>query len=193
MDRSSGSADRTPDAAWQQLVEIGEAERHFNGIESTYRGLASTWVLASFGGMGFAVSAAALPVSRGLVIFAIAAAGSLGVQLLWIVDLLAYHHLLAAYYLEGLRIESRYAALPQVRWNMWRQGIVEGRVKLFYAGCALVLIPFGLTAVLVSDTAPAGKGTAIGCVAILVACVWLLWRRSYNGWLYAAVKRIEQA
>jgi hypothetical protein len=178
--------------AWKYLVEIGQAERHFNVIESTYRGLASTWLLASFAGMGFAVNSTSLPVPRGIVIFAISVAGSLGVQLLWVVDLLAYHHLLAAYFLEGLRIEDHDRTLPQVRWKMWEQGIVERRVKMFYAGCSLVLLPFGLVAVFTSQNLGYGRAFAVLLsAAVPVILVGILWSRSWNAWLYEAVKQIR--
>jgi len=44
----------TPDPLVLDMYKhLAEQSQHFNGIESTYRTLASTWLLASFGGMGF--------------------------------------------------------------------------------------------------------------------------------------------
>lgn len=180
--------------AWKYLVEIGLSERHFNSIESTYRGLASTWVLASFAGMGFAINASTLPVAKGLVIFAVSVAGSLGVQLLWVVDLLAYHRLLTSYYLEGLRLEAQDASLPQIRWQMWAMGPVESRVKLFYSGCSLVLLPFGIVGALTAW--PAASDHAVLIVASGIAPVVMtivLWRLSYNQRLRDEVDRIRRA
>lgn len=188
------STDPTAPDPWAYLQEIGTNERHFNQIESTYRGLASTWVLASFAGMGwFATTAASAYVPHALGVFAISVAGSLGVQLLWLVDLLAYHHLLAAYFLEGLRLEFRNPALPQARWNMWKQGIVERRVKVFYAGCSLVTLPFGVTATVLSNDVTSSQRVAILVVAAVpVLMTVLLWRKSSNRWLADAVAAMER-
>lgn len=177
---------------WQYIQTIGDAERHFNDVESKYRALVSTWLLAAFAGMGFLANAQELPVPNEAAIFAIALAGSLGIQLLWIVDLLAYHRLLSAYYLEGMKIEARHPELPQVRWNMWRQGIVEARVKLFYAGCSTVLLPFGLAAVILEAgfnsgyTLLAAAFTAIPLIGSVV-----LWRNTDNAWLRREVEAIQ--
>jgi hypothetical protein len=170
---------------WQCLQEITQSEHHFNTIESKYRALVSTWLLATFGGMGF-IATADLPFPQGSAIFAIALAGSLGVQLIWVVDLLAYHHLLSAYFLEGLRIEARHPELPQVRWNMWQQGIVERRVKLFYSGCALAPLPFGGGALLSFADHPYYLLLTLLPLILTMA----LWNKSHNAWLQTEVEKL---
>jgi hypothetical protein len=35
------------------VLECGEQERHFGNLQGIYRGLASTWLLAMCGGIGF--------------------------------------------------------------------------------------------------------------------------------------------
>lgn len=35
--------------------EFGDYERHFNQMQSVCRGFASTWLLATFGGIGYAL------------------------------------------------------------------------------------------------------------------------------------------
>jgi hypothetical protein len=185
------STEEKNNSAWDYLKEIGVGERHFNEIESKYRALASTWLLASFAGMGFVATSVGLPLSKEIVIFAISLAGTCGIQLLWVVDLLAYHHLLAAYYLEGLKIEASDPHLPQIGWNIWKQGIVETRLKLFYAGCSVALLPFGLGALLASYKHTELTGL-IGVALVLVAicCSTLLWKKSTNAWLYTEVDKI---
>lgn len=176
---------------WRHIQTIGEAERHFNDVESKYRALVSTWLLAAFAGMGFLAGTDGLPVPQEVAIFAIALAGSLGIQLLWVVDLLAYHRLLSAYYLEGLRIEARHPELPQVRWNMWRQGVVEARVKLFYAGCSTILLPFGLVAVVQETGLASGYALlAAALTGIPLAASVVLWRNTDNAWLRSEVAAI---
>lgn len=38
------------DCVWKIVQECGEEERHFNQLQSVYRGIASSWLLATFGG-----------------------------------------------------------------------------------------------------------------------------------------------
>jgi hypothetical protein len=41
---------------WHFVTEIGLNERHFNQLQSSYRTLASQWLLAAFAGIGFVIS-----------------------------------------------------------------------------------------------------------------------------------------
>ena len=75
---------------------------------------------------------------------------------------------------------------------MWEQGIVEGRVKIFYAGCSLVLLPFGLVAAFTShhlDLARALMELLLATVPVML--VVMLWRRSRNAWLHNAVAKMR--
>lgn len=130
--------------ARELLAEIGRSEQHFNALEGEYRKLASAWLLGAFAGMGFVASSHELPLPAGPLILSIALGASLGIQLLWVVDLLAYHRLLLAYFLEGIRLERAHPQLPQVRSNMLKQGSVGRLVRLFYLGCALAPLPAGI-------------------------------------------------
>lgn len=104
---------------WKITTEIGATERHFNGIESTYRNIASGWLLATLGGIGFAVTQdLKIDVAREVLIAAVALGGSGGIVLLWILDLLVYHRLLQSVFVEGLILEGRYPWLPPFRHNM---------------------------------------------------------------------------
>lgn len=46
----------TFERVWKIASEIGVAERHFNDLQTGYRNMASGWLLATFGGIGFAVT-----------------------------------------------------------------------------------------------------------------------------------------
>lgn len=126
------------DLAWDVLKELGASERHFNNLEAEYRKLASIWLLAGFAGMGFILKEnpqMALP--REIALVAIGLAASIGIFLLWIVDLLVYHQLLDACFTQAKAIEKRYIqALPQVRSSMENtQGggkVVTTRLRWFY-------------------------------------------------------------
>ena len=49
----SSVQDLDRDEVWRMLLELGVQERHFNELESRYRTLASTWLLATFAALGF--------------------------------------------------------------------------------------------------------------------------------------------
>ena len=117
--KPSPLTDPETERAWAILCELRAAEEHFNTIKAQCRTLASTWLLAAFGAMGFLLTqqlAIGLPTE--VIVLGVALAASLGLTLLWILDLLVYHRLLDASFLEALKIEARYPSLPQVHHNM---------------------------------------------------------------------------
>lgn len=130
---------------WKVFTEFGITERHFNELESRYRNLASTWLLAVFAGFGFIITKEPIgvPFDRLLAITGIGIVGSIGIMLIWNLDLMVYHKLLTAVFEEGLDLEDNYPWLPQVRHNMMElhkgEG-VEPRVVWFYlAGNSILL------------------------------------------------------
>jgi hypothetical protein len=123
--------------AWDILKELGNSERHFNNLEAEYRKLASIWLLAGFAGMGFILKEnPQLALPREIALVAIGLAASIGIFLLWIVDLLVYHQLLDACFIEAKKIEKTHPQLPQVRSSMEHtQGggkVVTTRLRWFY-------------------------------------------------------------
>lgn len=103
--------------------EYGAYERHFNNLQNTYRGLASTWFLAAFAGVSFFYSSdfgGGLPISRELTASLITLAGGTGIVMLWLMDVLVYHRLLLAVISCSEQIESQQGAgfLPTLRQQM---------------------------------------------------------------------------
>lgn len=131
------------DRAWEIVKACDDREKHFNTLQSHYRTLASTWLLAAFGAMGFILSTTlntALP--RFTMIVAIAVAASLGLALLWVLDVLVYHELLIVGYIAGQQLENAFDWLPPIRshFGKERQPLpVRTFVGLFYAGGILAL------------------------------------------------------
>jgi hypothetical protein len=80
------------DLVWNIYKNLTAQCEHFNTLESTYRALASTWLLAAFAGIGFILKD--IHSERELYVAAIAAAGAVGILLLWLLDLMVYHRLL---------------------------------------------------------------------------------------------------
>jgi hypothetical protein len=92
----------------QQFLEIGTSERHFNTIEATYRGLASSWLFASFTAIGVILSRKTLPLhlNPALMGCAIAALGVIGITLFWVIDVLVHHQLLDCWFRQGILLEK---------------------------------------------------------------------------------------
>ena len=166
----------TSNQPWDQLKEIGESERHFNDLQVRYRLLASTWLLASFAGVGFIMTNVSPLDGKDLILCLVSIGGTIGVTVIWVLDLLGYHRLLAAYFLEGLRIEDENPGLPQIRWTMLSLGTVGSKAQLFYFVCALAPVTSGLILLLPSLFLSFG-GVSISQVAslgVLLAMVVLI-------------------
>ena len=138
----------TFDKIWKIVEEIGEEERHFNDIQARHRNMASVWLLATFGGIGFIISEKiSINIEQELLIAGIAAAGCIGMALLWVVDLLVYHRLLDSCFIEGLILEKKYPWLPRFRTNMMKtqegQGVLFRVVGFYLAPIVLLILVAG--------------------------------------------------
>jgi hypothetical protein len=124
-----------PDGASWKLAEY---ERHFNTIQAGIRGLASVWLLATFGSLATLLKekeAEALWVPTEWVIVAICAMGSTGLALLWVIDQLVYHRLLNAAFIVGLKLEKDDRSLPPLHASMYASMPKRGYaalLSLFY-------------------------------------------------------------
>ena len=89
--------------------ELGAYERHFNTMQGICRNIASTWLLATVGGIGYVVSK---NFSDSIIKFwlagsLVALAGAIGIFLLWILDVLVYHKLLLAVFEGSNTLEQK--------------------------------------------------------------------------------------
>lgn len=133
--------------AWDVLKQLGESEKHFNTLETEYRKLASIWLLAGFAGMGFVLGEnLKIDVPREIVVMAIGLATSIGIFLLWIVDLLVYHQLLHACFEQAKKMEKLYPEFPDVRSAMegTQAGgkVVTTRLRWFYVSLTAAPVIF---------------------------------------------------
>src|SRR5690348_6386881 len=85
---------------WDIVKECGEEERHFNQLQSVYRGIASTWLLATLGAVGYLLfskdTRGTDPRYIHLFSSVICFLGACGIGLIWVLDLRVYHRLLVA-------------------------------------------------------------------------------------------------
>lgn len=101
---------------WEIIKTITEAEHHFNNLCFKIRALASTWLLATFAGVGFLLEKTireGIPIDHLLVL--LCWVGSIGILVLWILDLQIYQKLLNAWFDAREPIEERNAHFPQMR------------------------------------------------------------------------------
>lgn len=147
MNGETKAADTPENLAWERLKELRAGEQHFNELKSGCRALASGWLLAAFGAMGFLLTQsvpADLPVE--VLILCVGLAGSAGLLLLWVLDLLVYHRLLDAYFSAAREIELAHPGLPQVRGRMIESqpgGQATTYQAWFYAGAVSAPLAFG--------------------------------------------------
>ena len=128
---------REPTDPWSTIIEIGLQERAFNTLQANYRALASTWLLATFGGVGFMWSLRPdpklpLPIPVDVVILFIGVAGAVGITLIWLLDLIVYHQLLEVVFWTGLAVELEHPEIPPMRVLMRATEAVSPKVERFY-------------------------------------------------------------
>lgn len=133
------------DQVVQLYNHIGEEERHFNQLELEYRKLASQWLLVALGAIGFVISKENLvPINVWILVISICLSASIGIFVLWLLDIKVYHELLHSAFKEGVALEKEYPELlPQIRNNMVNSqtgGDVIKRVILYYFFSILLLI-----------------------------------------------------
>jgi len=144
--------------SFDQLMKIydhiGDEERHFNTLELEYRKLTSQWLLVSLGAIGFVLTKPeVVPVNTWALVIAICLAASLGILVIWFLDLKVYHEQL----------------LPQIRNNMVSSqtgGDIIKRVVLYYFFSIALLFLIANIAVWMFD--PVHLGWCIGTNSVSV-------------------------
>jgi hypothetical protein len=169
---------------WSIYSEMGVEERHFNSLQSTYRALTSTWLLATFGSIGYFLSDKMVncPIDKWIMIIVIGFMSSTGIMLIWNLDLKVYHPLLAAAFGQGRLLEKQYSWLPQMRTNMMermRQRGVVSRVIWFYIfGSSIPLMISGVAFVIWSM--PKSIITSITGGGIFIVLIYLVCKFLYD-------------
>lgn len=122
------------ESVWKIVQECGEEERHFNQLQSVYRGIASTWLLATFGAVGYLLFDKNGAVAHPRLAAMVCMLGTFGVALLWMLDLSVYHRLLVSAFDEGKALEDHFLWLPRIRTNMltYTHSAVRRHLALYY-------------------------------------------------------------
>jgi len=124
---------------------ITDSEHHFNDLCFKIRTLASTWLLATFAGVGFVLTGQGdFVFAKTTVVILICWAGAVGVFVLWILDLQVYQKLLNTWFDARKEIEEESLYLP----NMWERmratqpgGRAANLIRFYYiATCSAPLL-----------------------------------------------------
>lgn len=123
---------------------IAEFLQHYNRIQSAYRTFASTWILATFVGMGYALSNKGLdlPFHPLIAVSFIALASATGIFLIWYLDLIVCEQSIATVVHAGIEMESVHRWLPRYYHNVNYLSKLLGYINsksIFYIGLLSIL------------------------------------------------------
>jgi len=135
--------------AYSSFMQIIDNLQHYNRIQVAYRLLASTWLLASFFGIGYSLSSyeVNLPFNPLITVALICVGSCMGIFLIWYMDLIVCERFIATIVYQGIDLEKQNAWLPQILHSVnqirsWL-GYVNSKL-VFYIGCfAIILIALG--------------------------------------------------
>lgn len=121
-----------------------EGIKHFDGIQTTYRVVSSTLLLAIIGAIGFLFSSmlTEFPINKLIGVIAICFSGIAGITALGFLDLIFQERLVVSNFIEALKFEKKYEWLPQVHHKMIHGGTHHGsptKKSLYYIGCSSCL------------------------------------------------------
>lgn len=179
---------------WEFVKMCEEREKHFNDIQSRYRTLASTWLLASFAGIGFALSTnLRTGVHWEVLVGGLGIVGGIGIALVWVVDVLVYHELLIAGHVAGQQLEKAFQWLPPIRSHFSvpkRSMAVRTYTAMFYAGgIAALSITSTLSLLLIGSTVstyavvPGVLGLCLIAMIFVLTSRALDWKQRLPKWV----------
>lgn len=117
--------------------------RHHGNLQTSYRIVASSWLLATFIAIGFILSTDnILPFDQMIAVALICALGITGLYLIWYEDTIVQDLLLDINVLEALRIETKHKSLPQIHHrflNLYKRTNAKYAKVIFYVGCTIIL------------------------------------------------------
>jgi hypothetical protein len=118
---------------------IGTVEGQLGSAQSSYRVLASTWLLACLAGIGFILKdlpdPPELPIKPYDVCAGIGIVGALSIILLWVMDICVYQRLLTVNFVAGMKMEGGNPWIPQIRSTIRTDfgGQLPRIVSIYYA------------------------------------------------------------
>lgn len=155
---------------------------HFSNMQNRYRSLASTWILAAFVGIGYLFSRHKidLPFNTSIAVVILCVLATIGISLLWHLDIVVYQKLWFGTIIEMARLEKK---------NKWLLGVNNEILKAhaskeyhffqsyFYIGCNIILLVMGcvISAIMgYPNFYVVGISVAVGVAIVLFLPKWML-------------------
>jgi hypothetical protein len=112
-------------------------ENHYNNIQNKYKSLASTWMVATFIGIGYLLSGieVSIPFNTYIAIMFLCLLSAEGILLLWFLDAGVYFRLIEAIFVETYFLEKKYPFLGEYHHNILKlhqEGTDPLRFQGFY-------------------------------------------------------------
>lgn len=100
--------------AYGLYVKLQKYKSHYYTVKLRYKILASTWIIATFIGLGYLLSGyeIGLPTTNLTGVVGIGILSSIGLSLLYYLDIFIYHRILHTIFLEAMHYEKKYDFLP---------------------------------------------------------------------------------
>ena len=165
------------DRVMRLVEEIGDKEEHFNNLQTSYRKLASTWLLGSFAACGYVLkSADELPFSEWYFVFGICMGATAGLCILWMMDLKVYQKLLGSFFFQGILLELQYYQwLTPFRINIvlgQKTGEIISKVQYYYFFSVVILQALAIIAVWHFEIFRSGIAGKIICTIVIAGAVF---------------------
>ncbi len=161
---------------WDMIKTITDAEHHFNNLCFKIRTLASTWLLATFTGVGFLLSKEIdSRLDNEEVIVLLCWIGSLGIFVLWILDLQVYQRLLNAWFEAREPIEERNPDFPQLMKAIKAtqpSGSASNLIKIFYMSLFGAPLLFGIYISIRWGTSEMILNFSIGLLVVFLVIIY---------------------
>lgn len=131
--------------AYGAYCQVAVALQHSNRIQLTYKAITSTWLLATFIGIGYSLSSIEvnLPLHPMLIVTILSVASFFVITLIWYLDLIVQEKNIASAVYAGLKLEKEYSWLPKAYHNVVGMHLLFSYVtmkSIFYLGCATLLL-----------------------------------------------------
>jgi hypothetical protein len=149
---------------FERYWKLSDMEERFNASSGGIRALASAWILAAIGSIGWLFNSynfLTWAVPQGLLMVMISTLASLGISTLWVLDQHVFQRLLNSVFLVGLKLEKDDPELPPIRSMMIKTQEGSGASKwqlLFYivpiaifTSFSFLLIFFGMDKMFISN------------------------------------------
>lgn len=102
--------------AYGLYVKLQKYKMHYYTVKLRYKILASTWILATFIGLGYLLSGyeTGLPTTNLTGVICLGILSATGISLLYYLDIFIYHRILHTIFMEAMHYEKKYDFLPKM-------------------------------------------------------------------------------